>query len=115
MGNPFRGEAELKVGDQSYRLALDINGFIEAEEASGLDTQALLAGVDASSFKAFRAILFGALRRHHPDVHLIQAGEIMSDAGFDETAKLLTVMLLKAMPPVREKAGNPPKAKAGTG
>jgi hypothetical protein len=117
MGNPFRGEAELKVGDATYKLVIDINAMIEAGEASGLDTQALLDGVDRNDFKAIAAIFYGALRRHHDDVHPVQAREIMSDAGIADATKLVTMMLMKAFPPAkgREAPGKPRRAAAGTG
>jgi len=82
MGNPFRGEGEFECDGETYRLVFDINAFVEAEDALGMDTQTIIAEFgEGTKLKVLRGLLWAGLRARHPDVHLIQAGEIISEVG----------------------------------
>lgn len=119
MSNPFRGEAELAVGDERLTLVFDINGLILAEEETGLDLKAMLEAVDGPlKLKLIRALLWAALSQRHP-CNLLRAGEIVGEAGIKQTHAAITRALAAAFPkPEPKKQGaqaDPQKAAGGTG
>lgn len=80
MANHFYGEASVTLSDgRTLTLRRDFNALAEAEEAVGVRmdviTKALQAGGPVLKFT--RALLWGALRAHHPDVTLEDAGELL--------------------------------------
>lgn len=81
MANPLKGEADLTIGPKEvYRLVIDINALAEAEDATGMDIDQLLTGLQRGrSLKVLRALLWAGLQEHHA-CHLARAGEIMSSA-----------------------------------
>jgi hypothetical protein len=119
MANPLKGEVDFPVGAQTYRLRLSINQLIEVEELTGLGIVQLASAFnDVETLKAgnVRAVLWGALREHHPDVDLMKAGEIMAEARLQTTIKFVGEALQAAFPPPEGKESPSPKRqRAGTG
>jgi hypothetical protein len=105
--NPLRGEASLDGGVRGpLKLCFDANAFCYAEERLGKSTdeivemvsmefaswdkKALAAGATPKiNANLTRALLWAGLQRHHPGIHLAEAGEIMSDAGLAHTVGAL--------------------------
>jgi hypothetical protein len=86
MANPQRGEVPLTVGDRSFALVLDFDALCQLEDVLSVNGQVVTAQeaiyhAMRSSLKYTRALLWAGLRRHHKDVSLIQAGELISDLG----------------------------------
>ncbi len=119
MGNPITGEVDFPVGEDTYRLRLSINELIEVEDITGLGiVQIANLFADPKTIKArdVRAVLWGALREHHPDIDLLGAGEIMARARMQSTIDHVGRALQAAFPPAEGK--EPPSRKrgrAGTG
>lgn len=70
-------------------LEFDLDAFIEAESAYGKPMRALLADAKAGFIGSVRALLYGGLRKHHPEVTPALAGEIAmsrSEAAADALA-----------------------------
>jgi hypothetical protein len=90
--NPLRAERELRLGDEVLKLTLDVNAFCCVEPVLGMKPMAILREFqeEPDGLTIPRAMLWAALQKHHPETHLAQAGEIMSDVGFLETRKSLT-------------------------
>lgn len=124
MANPLKGEIDLTVGDETFKLALDINQLIEVEEEVGLDLTAILQGLRTVSLKVDRAILWAALQAHHAPCNLLRSGEIfagmIADRGLKD-AHAAILNLVAAVMPDDKKGGDKPRprraasAKAGTG
>lgn len=140
--NPLRGDSHLKVGDVTYLLCLDVNALCFAEKELSQTTDEIL-GVAASDFSGWqrvaaaaktgvdlptprtnavliRALLWAALQKHNPGTHLVEAGEIMTNAGLGPTVIAVLDALFTAFGLAEDKdsAGpqKPPAAKkAGTG
>jgi hypothetical protein len=117
--NPLRGEAELQAGDRTFKLVLDVNAFCCIQPVLNMKPRDILGTFEAEpdDMVVSRAILWGALQKHH-DCHLVEAGEIMADAGLAETRVALTNCLAACFGAAEGKEqGNPPKAKRtrGTG
>jgi hypothetical protein len=117
MANPMRGEGEVRIGERSFRLVIDINALIEAEDAARMDMQALLGEFEQGrSLKPLRALFWAALRKHHADVHLVEAGELLSEAGLKAVAEPISKLLVAVFPaPSGDAKPRPRKAASGTG
>ena len=82
MANRHRGQAALKVGDQTYALVFDINAMCEVEYLLDMPTDAILSRLMANPpLHVVRALLWGGLRRHHGDIALSAAGDLIEEAG----------------------------------
>ena len=119
--NPMRGEAELAVGDRTLKLTLDVNSWCLIQPALGMKPMQIVSAFesDPDDMVVLRGLLWGALQKHH-DCHLIEAGEIMADAGFLPTRSALTACLAAAFgtadPEGKEVADPPePRRSRGTG
>ena len=126
MANPHRGEVKLKAGEKAYTLRFSIDAICQLEEATGKNLVALMTEMsDAKrmSISAVRQLLHAALHEHHPEVSLIEAGELMMAAGGLLTSLAIVTDAMQAAFP--EASGTPDprnraarraaKSKAGTG
>jgi hypothetical protein len=95
MANRFLGEVSVDAGGKSYKLRMDFNAMCEFEDATGKDALEVLAGMEGgkASVKHLRALAWAALRKHHPDTTLEDAGEIIS-----ENTDLVKTLLEATMP-----------------
>lgn len=118
--NPLRGEAQLVAGAATYRLAFDVSAFCYAETAlAPLVADEIVSQIASAtaSMTVLRGVTWAALQRHHPEVHLAQAGEIMSDAGMPAVRKALADGLQAAFGLATEGGddANPRSGAGGTG
>lgn len=135
--NALRGEAELVAGDRTLKLCFDVNGLCFAEEQMKLTTDEIVAkaakefaGWESVDPKAppprvnasfTRSLLWAALQKHHSGTHLIEAGEIMSDAGVGPTVAAVLNSLFAAFANDEEGGedtdppSQPQRGAAGTG
>lgn len=105
--NPIKGEAPLKLSDgREYVLTLDFEALVEAEQAYGKPLPKLMADASVGFMGAVRALLFGALRAHHPDITAVETAEIiMSD--FDAVGEALQAATQNGFPKAEgKKSGN---------
>lgn len=81
MANKFFGEVEVKVGDQTYKLRMDFNAMCEFEDVTGINAMDAFADFEKGniSVKSMRAMMYAFLKRHHPEITLEQAGEVLSE------------------------------------
>lgn len=119
MSNPLKGEIDFPVGDTSYRLRFSVNSIIEVEDILGVGIIPLSQMFNnPATLKArdVRAMLWGALREHHPEVDLLGAGEIMTIARLRPTIEHVAEALQAAFPPPEDKeTPSPKRGRAGTG
>lgn len=119
MANAVKGEASIEVEGQTYVLAFDINAMCEVEYILDRSTDRILRELAAvPALNVVRALLWGGLRRHHPDVDLKGAGELIETLGGPGPAlEGIGQALVNAFPEARgDEPENPPKgASAGTG
>lgn len=82
MANRHRGQAGIEVDGKVYLLVFDINSLCEVEYILDQSTEAILRSlVRSPPFHVVRALLWGGLRTHHPEVDLQGAGRIMEQIG----------------------------------
>jgi hypothetical protein len=87
MANALNGEALLPLRDgRKLRVAYDFDGLIALEEASGMrmpeiyaELERLGAIKETPSMRLSRAILYGGLQQHHPEITLKEVGAIILD------------------------------------
>ncbi|HTN60271.1 MAG TPA: GTA-gp10 family protein [Devosia sp.] len=119
MVNPLKGEVNLVVGDKTYCLRLSINELVEVEDLLDMGVLQIAAMFnDVASLRAgnVRAVLWGALREHHPEVDLLGAGAIMAEAKLQPVIEKIAETLQAAFPAAEDKESPSPKrGRAGTG
>jgi len=119
MANPIKGEVDFPVGDAVYRLRLSINEIIQVEDLLGIGIIQIASMFnDATSLKAgsVRAILWAALREHHPEIDIIGAGDIMGEARLQPTIVHVGRALQAAFPKAEDReAPSRKRGRAGTG
>lgn len=116
MTNPVIGEALLTLKDKrEFTLVLDHEALIAAESAYGKPLAQVLFDADLGFLGAARALLYGALREHHPDLSLKDAGTIFMADGTAVSAALEAASKA-AFPDVQEDKkpgkGRPPRGKS---
>lgn len=116
--NPIKGEAGIRVAGRDYVLAFNINAMCEVEYILALSTDQILRSLSLSPpLHIVRALLWGGLRQHHPEVDLIAAGKLIEEMGGSGLAlDGIGKALISAFPEAKGDTENPRKgAKAGTG
>lgn len=118
--NRVKGEATFEVGGRSYVLAFTVNAMCEVEYILNLSTDRILSAlVRSPPLHIVRALLWGGLRQHHPDIDLPAAGDLIEEAGGAGVAlEKIGAALIAAFPDVKggEETARPRKgARAGTG
>lgn len=118
--NPLKGEAEATLEDgRTLRLVFNANAWIAAEEVLGKTTPEILAEIasEKASLKTQRAIVWAGLRKHHPEIEIEEAGDLLV-----ELAEAMSRGLTGGLPQAEEGASDdgegPPRRKrggAGTG
>jgi hypothetical protein len=84
MANRIYGEARVVLEDgRELTLRFDFGALVEAEEAADAGTEELMRELAKGSprLKTARAMLYGALRYHHSDLTLEDAGELLMSDG----------------------------------
>ena len=80
MANEFRGQVAVTYEGQDYTLSLDFNALCDFEAETGKNALGALQGMEAGTVSAtdLRALMWAALRQHHPDMTLTLAGSILA-------------------------------------
>lgn len=84
MANAEKGEVAVKVGGRDLTLVYTYNTVAELEQIEGVPFVALVQRLADGTTLAFRLMLWGALRKHHPDLSLFDVGDILDDLTADE-------------------------------
>lgn len=114
MANKIYGEARLVLADErELTLRFDFAALCEAEEAADAGTDQMLKEMVQGKprLRTARAMLYGSLRFHHPDVTLADVGEILMTDG-----PAASEAMGKAMEEMadRRSTANPPKGANAT-
>lgn len=88
--NPLRGEIDFKVGDKPFVLCYPTNSIALVEELfAGRDIVAIVNEWQASpTLSTLRALLWGALQKHHGSIDLLAVGDLIDDIGADQMESL---------------------------
>jgi hypothetical protein len=120
--NPHRGEVPLTIGGQQFTLRCSVNAICTIEEQMGKGIVAIVMDLQRGniSLTLIRAMLWAMLQEKHPDVTLMEAGEMIPLAGgVDKIKEVFEDAFATAFPEAAERSGmRPPKPgrpKNGTG
>ncbi|KFC62779.1 hypothetical protein FF80_03346 [Devosia sp. LC5] len=119
MANELLGEVDFPVGDKTYRLRLSINQIIQVEDILGMGIikiAGMFNDVENLTAGSVRAVLWGALREHHPEIDIMGAGDIMAEARLQPTIEHVGRALQAAFPTAEGKEPpSPRRGRAGNG
>lgn len=119
--NPLRGEVPLVLGkgEAAIRLTLKmgVNALCAAEPMLGKKSRAILDDIedprDGPALDTVRVLIWAGLRKHHPDYHLYQVGELIEEFGPAVFNRAILDGLASAFGTAEDrKVENPPKPKA---
>lgn len=82
--NAMKGEAEARLADgRTLKLAFNVNAWVAIEEQLGMPMPEILEKIasNKASLAIQRAIMWGGLRKHHPELSLEDAGDVMVEAA----------------------------------
>lgn len=124
MTNPLRGEASIEIGGLTFKLVMDANAFCCAQGALDKKMMDMVADftADPDDIITLRALFWASLQKNHP-CHILQAGEMLSDAGDPAVRGVIAELLAAAFGTNSEtgqaaegkEAENPPMATPGIG
>ncbi len=119
MPNPHKGETSVTLGDgRTLTLRRDFNALAEAEEELGIRMDEIARRLEQGGpvMKITRALFWGALRAHHPEITVVEAGEMLeSDGERIGEAMEKAVSASAALEKAEAGPANPPKPRRGTG
>lgn len=101
MANAVKGEVEFVVGEKTFTLKLGNNARAEAETVVGKPwVQIAMELFDASEARqgTARAVLWAGLRRFHPDLSLLDVGDMMDEVGDTYAGQKIGEALVAAAP-----------------
>lgn len=79
MTNVVKGEVPLKLKDgRVLTLVLDFEAFVVAEQLAGKPLHLLAVDVALGFLGGKRAMLYGAMRRHHPEIEPEDVGAMFA-------------------------------------
>lgn len=121
MPDKTKGEATITLeSGRELTFAFDVNAFIDIADELQMDVPEVLKLIgdkdNPPGLKAQRVIFWGGLQKHHPEMTIRDAGEVMLEA-----APAMAKAMGAAMPKADEGAGeeadaDPPKPRGrGTG
>lgn len=118
MANKERGEASFEAGGVTYTLRFDQNALCEIEDETSLphaDTLTKLVGKKYWA-SAARVTLWAGLRKHHPDVSINDAGDILAPENQAAALMAISAALTSAFaPPEKANGSRPTQREVGTG
>lgn len=82
MTNPVKGEVTLELDDgQTFTLVGSFQSRVVAEEAYGKPYPQVVRDAQAEFSGAIRALLYGMLNKHQPDMSLEDVGDLIDAHG----------------------------------
>lgn len=117
MANAAKGEASVETAAGVLTLAYNFGALCEVEDAAGKSIGDVLLEISQGSprLKTARALIYGGLREHHPDIDLSGVGELLLSDGAALTGAMEKA-LTAAFPQAKgTQPANPRKPRRGTG
>lgn len=124
MANPLKGEISFQADGKEYVLQYSNNALVELEDRLDrgivdISDELVRWSKEPKNLRlgTIRAVFWAGLRQYHPEVDLIEAGELITRAGgLLKAAELIGKAFERAFPAPETKGRNPRKAKVnGTG
>ncbi len=89
MANALKGEIEVAIEGVAYTLCFTTNAIAQVEQLLGDSIGGIAASIGKVEHQ--RALLWGALQKHHKGVELLAAGALMDEfeAGLEPLVEAL--------------------------
>jgi hypothetical protein len=116
VANHLKGEVERQVLGKKVVFRLGNNEMIELQGAldlAGKDEEFLACFDNYRDFRLVRMITFYALKKHQPEITEDQAGDIVTELGLEEMAKIRKECLRWALPEPEPRKGGAPARPSG--
>lgn len=86
MANALKGEAEVVLKDgRKLMLVFDVNAWIDIGEELGIELPEIIRRLsdkdNPAGLKFQRTVMWGGLRKHHPEMSMRDAGEVLVEAA----------------------------------
>ncbi|GLK49490.1 hypothetical protein GCM10017620_24630 [Brevundimonas intermedia] len=95
MANRVRGEVPFKADDEDYVLVLDFNALCDLEA----DFPGIMDGsFELKSPTAIRKVFHTGLAKHHPELSVLSAGELISAVGIPMAGQLVAAAFKASFP-----------------
>lgn len=99
MANRLKGETEIQVEGETFRLVFDWQAWAAIEDRFGMPWRHFVREYwDEMPAGRMPDVLRIALMHYRPDLTLEQAGAFVSEIGFEETLLALSDAMLAAFP-----------------
>lgn len=101
MANANRGEVEIEVDGKKYVLRFSANALCDLEDALGmsiLQITSMISDPAQIRMKMVRALLWAGLREKHPDLTILQAGDIVQELSLSGAFSVIEDAFKKAFP-----------------
>lgn len=110
MANPLLGEVTVELGGKPYTLVYDVNGACVAEDAmGGVSTNEMMDRFTGNrlGMLGFRAIIFGAMQRHHAgsSPSLEATGRLLAELPLSKIQQLVFQVLRASLGAAEEGDG----------
>ena len=93
MANAERGEVEIRIGDEVYVGALDMNAIVTAETTLDKGLQDIIDGIGRGRVGYLTTVLWAALKRHHPTLTLGADGDLIERHGLRSVGPALALLM----------------------
>jgi hypothetical protein len=97
--SPLNGEITFDAGGRSYRLVLGFNALCAAEVQTGKRWSDIMADAQSGSPSVIRVLFWAGLRKHHPEVTVDGAGDLIDAVGMGRAGELVATAVTSAFPP----------------
>lgn len=77
MANELKGEVDLRIGEKTYTLKFTRNAMADVESLFG--GRPFNEVIADQSVSMLRACLWAGLKKHHPGIDLLAAGDLMEE------------------------------------
>jgi hypothetical protein len=104
MANPERGEVAFVAGGAEYVLRLDAGATRELQDYFGFRDVDLFPGLAEAmpTVKATRALAFFGLKRSHPTLTMVAAGELLEQLPLRDVEVMVREMFVRSLPKASE-------------
>lgn len=103
MANKVIGEVSFKLGDKDYTMCFNNDALVQLEDQLDRGIVAITTEMQKWSkepervrLKWIRAMLWAGLRKHHPNMTIEQAGELIDNSNGGDMMSVITDAMQKA-------------------
>lgn len=93
MANAERGEVEIRIGDEVFVGALDMNAIVTAETALDKGLNDIVDGIGRGRVGYITTLLWAALKRRHPTMTPGRVGELIEQHGLRAVGPAMALLM----------------------